>query len=339
MRIAIVGSGVTGLTCAHVLGPEHEVTLFEASSRLGGHANTVTVDDPEAGELAIDTGFIVHNDRNYPNLVRLFAELGVEVQDTEMSFGVTDRSRDLTYRATSLNTLLADRRNLVRRDMWRMVADIIRFWRTGRSLLDSADPDPELTLGEFVERGRFSKEFVDLHLIPMGAAVWSADPLTFDRYPAISLLRFFQNHGLLGVGDRPQWRTVVGGSRTYVDEIAARFRGDIRLASPVSNILRDDHEVVVSSSAGRESFDHVILACHTDQSLEILADADPDEKELLGAVAYQPNRATLHTDLSVLPPRRRAWAAWNYDRAGEPSSAATVTYDLTTLQRLSGPRR
>ena len=352
MRIAVVGSGVAGLTCAHVLGPEHEVTLFEADHRLGGHANTVTVDDPASGELAVDTGFIVHNDRNYPNLCRLFEELGVPVQDTEMSFAVTDRDfgrrGDLfTYRATNLSTLFAHRRNILRPAMWRMLVDIVRFYRAANRLLARGDADPaapelRASLAEFLETGRYSSAFVDGHLVPLGASVWSADPDEFDAFPAVSLFRFLRNHGLLGFGRRPQWRTVVGGSRVYVDALAARFAGTIRLQTPVEGITREDSGVMVRTAAGTDRFDRVVLACHSDQALRVLDDATVAEKTVLGAISYQPNVATLHTDTSVLSPVRETWAAWNYEcpRPGrDPEGLATLTYDMTTLQDLPGSRR
>jgi len=343
MRLAVVGSGVAGLACAHLLGPHHDVVLFEADRRLGGHANTVDVDDPAAGRLAIDTGFIVHNDRNYPHLQRLLADLGVAAIDSEMSFAVTDRATGFCYRATNLDTLLASRANALDPRLWRMLADIIRFQRAGRRFL-AARPDPTLSLAEFLAAGRYSRAFVDLHLIPMGAAVWSADPATFDRFPAASLLHFLHNHGLLSIGDRPQWKTIVGGSRAYVDALARRFRGEIRLASPVTEVARPGggaNGVAIRSRTHPEPepFDQVILATHADQALDLLADPRPEEKELLGAVRYQPNRATLHTDTSLLPPRRKAWAAWNYDREAGDQRLATLTYDLTNLQRLPGARR
>ncbi|MDH5289382.1 MAG: FAD-dependent oxidoreductase, partial [Acidimicrobiia bacterium] len=343
MRLAVVGSGVAGLACAHLLGPHHDVVLFEADRRLGGHANTVDVDDPAAGPLAVDTGFIVHNDRNYPHLQRLLADLGVSAIDSEMSFAVTDRATGFCYRATNLDTLLASRANALDPRLWRMLADIIRFQRAGRRFLAS-DPDPTVPLARFLADGRYSDAFVDLHLIPMGAAVWSADPATFDRFPAASLLHFLHNHGLLSIGDRPQWKTIVGGSRAYVEALARRFRGEIRLASPVTEVARPAegaNGVTIRSRTHPEPepFDQVILATHSDQALDLLADPTPEEKELLGAVRYQPNQATLHTDTSLLPPRRKAWAAWNYDREAGHQRLAALTYDLTNLQRLPGARR
>lgn len=350
-----------------MLGPHAEVVLYEADSRLGGHSNTVEVDDPEAGAIGIDTGFIVHNDRNYPNLVRLFSELGLETVDSEMSFAVTDRSTGLCYRATNLNTLFADRRRIVDRSMWQMLYDIARFYRNGRRLLStlggSGGPDAtgsdaaSPTIGQFLADGGYSEVFINHHLIPMGAAVWSADPDDFTLFPATTLLRFLDNHGLLSVGDRPQWRTLAGGSRTYVNAIAERFGGEIRLDEPVQLVRRlpagadaDRDLVEVTSSRSVETFDHIIIAAHSDQALQMLADPSEDEKQHLSAVRYQDNRATLHVDDSVMPPKRTAWAAWNYDQgvSGQPAdelaaagarAKAVLTYDLTLLMRLPGARR
>ncbi|MFV0258874.1 MAG: NAD(P)/FAD-dependent oxidoreductase [Acidimicrobiales bacterium] len=363
LRLAVVGSGISGLTCAHRLGDIHDVTLYEADSRLGGHTNTVDVDDPGAGRLGVDTGFIVHNDRTYPNLIRLVSELGVPTLDTEMSFAVTDHASGFTYRATNLNSLLARRRNLIDGRLWRMVADIGRFYRAGQRFLRR--PDPDVTVADFVTDGGYSSTFVDLHLIPMGAAVWSANPATFDAYPAASFLTFLDNHGLLGIGHRPQWRTVAGGARTYVEAIARRFRGTIRTRARVDAITRHPDHVTVTTRHGTDRYDQVIMAGHSDQALTALTDPSPAETRRLEAIRYQPNRATLHTDTALLPPARRAWAAWNYDRlapvpdrtvmagtaptrlsgvsgmarAGDHPDRAALTYDLTTLQRLGGSRR
>ncbi len=344
-RIAVVGSGIAGLTCAHELGADHDVVLFEAAPRLGGHANTVDVHDRTAGGLAIDTGFIVHNDRNYPHLLDLFEELDVPTVDTEMSFAVTDRDPDsptcgFTYRATSPNTLFADRRNLGRPAMWRMLRDIVRFYRQATTFLD--DGDDVTTLDEFIARHGYGREFTELHLIPMGAAVWSTDPNAFGAFPARNLFTFLHHHGLLGVGDRPQWRTIVGGSRVYVDAIAARFPGTIRVATPVQRLERPGAPGVgptVVTADGRETFDRVIVATHSDQALRLLADPSEVQREVLGAIRFQPNRAVLHTDTSLLSPRRRAWAAWNYDRRSADQDAATLTYDMTALQHLPGSER
>ncbi len=333
MKIAIVGSGIAGLTCAHTLGPNHDVTVFEADDRLGGHSNTVTVDDPR-GPLGVDTGFIVHNDRNYPNLQRLFAELDIDVVDTEMSFGVADEASGFSYRATNLNTLVADRRNLLRPALYRMVFDILRFYRAGKRFL--AEGDDETSLGQFLARGRYSAAFRDLHLIPMGASIWSADPATFDEFPARSLLGFLDNHGLLSVGDRPQWKAIVGGSTMYVQEIARRFNGTIHLNTPVTSVTRHENSVTLQTASESHTFDAVVLACHSDQALHMLSDSSPAEKEILGAIRYQSNRATLHTDTSVLPRHELAWSAWNYYRRqdGADAGASVLTYDMTELMRL-----
>ncbi len=332
MRIAVIGSGIAGLVCAHVLGPEHDVVLYEADNRFGGHSNTVMVDEGALSH-AIDTGFIVHNDRNYPNLVALFSELGVEPIESEMSFAVTDRESGFTYRATSLNSIFADRKNVLAPKMWRMLIDIFRFYRDANAFLDDTTA-PSMSIGQFCEANGYSETFMQLHLIPMGAAVWSASPQTFDEFPARSLLQFLSNHGLLGVRDRPTWKTVKGGSKVYVEEILNRFDGDARLNARVESITRSQLFASVTSSGRTEQFDEVILACHSDQALALLSDPTADESDVLGAIRYQPNTATLHTDSSLMSPKRGAWAAWNYERLGAKDQLAPITYDLTTLQRL-----
>lgn len=335
-KIAVVGSGIAGLAVAHILDPHHEVVLFEADRRLGGHANTVTVEDPSAGPIGVDTGFIVHNDRNYPNLVRLLGELGVETQDAEMSFGVYDPQANLSYRATNLSSLFCDRGNLARLGFWRLLADIPRFWRNASKFL--TQPDPAVTLDQFLADGNYSDQFVNWHLIPMGAAIWSADPQSFGQFPAVSLFSFLQNHGLLGLGDRPQWKTIVGGSQHYVDALVAGLTGRVHDSCPVYQVARAADKVELRSSQGLECFDDVVLCCHPDQSLDILVDASPEEKSLLEAFKYQPNTAVLHTDQSLLSPVDGARSAWNY-RVDPLASVPTVTYDLTRLQNLPGTRR
>ena len=339
MKIGVIGSGVAGLTCAHVLGPHHEVTLFEAQDRLGGHANTVTVEDPVAGPVDIDTGFIVHNDRNYPNIQRLFDELGVAPIDTEMSFGVADEATGFYYRATNLNTIFADRKNLVRPTTYRMLADIVRFYRHAKAHLESGDPNR--TLADFLAEHDYCSAFVDLHLIPMGASIWSADPATFTEFPAVALFRFLENHGLLGVGNRPQWKALIGGSRTYVDAIAQRFAGTIHTSSPVRSVTRSSVGATVQTNDGETRFDAVVMACHSDQALDMIADPSTEESDILGAIRYQPNTATLHTDTSVLPSKESAWAAWNYYRRsdGHDAGSTVLTYDMNQLMRLDTKER
>ena len=243
-----------------------------------------------------------------------------------------------TYRATNLDTLFADRRNLANQTMWKMLPEIGRFYRRAHKLL--AEPDPSVSLDQFLLANRFSRDFVELHLRPMGAAVWSAAPSTFGEFPAITLFRFLKNHGLLGFGRRPQWRTIPGGSRTYVDAIAARFAGRIRLACPVIGVERSAVDtVMVSTAHSVEEFDAVVLAVHSDQALAMLTRPTAAERAVLGAIRYQENRVTLHTDTTLLSPVRKAWAAWNYDRRGGDQKEATLTYDLTALQHLPGSRR
>lgn len=332
MRIAIVGSGISGLICAHVLGPHHDVVLYEADSRFGGHSNTVMVTEDETTH-SIDTGFIVHNDRNYPNLVGLFEELGMETIDSEMSFAVTDRQTGFTYRATNLNSIFADRKNFLRPTMWRMLIDIVRFYRDGNAYLNNPAL-PDMSIGKFCDEQGYSDVFMDLHLIPMGAAVWSASPKTFEEFPARSLLYFLSNHGLLGVRDRPLWKTLAGGSRTYVEKILDLFGGEALGATPVRSIERGSDLVTVSTEVQSREFDHVVLACHSDQALRLLSDPTATESDVLGAMTYQPNTATLHTDSALMSPKRSAWAAWNYERLSDSDEAAPITYDLTNLQRL-----
>ncbi len=341
-RVAIVGSGIAGLTCAHLLGPHREVVLYESAERLGGHANTVDVDDPGGPTLGVDTGFIVHNRENYPGFTKLIDELDVATQPTEMSFAVTDRRQRLSYRATSPNTLFADRRNLVRREMWKMLYDIRRFWRDARTMLDAPAAHAEASLGEMIADGGFSPAFVEWHLRPMISAIWSAAPTAVEDASALDTLQFLDNHGLLGLGNRPRWRTIVGGSRSYVDAIADRFDGKVHAGWPVRSVVRTEDGVDVVTDLGRESFDRVVLACHSDQALRLVERPTSAERSVLGAVGYQANTAVLHTDVARLPPTRRAWAAWNVEvdaDTGGTDGLVEVTYDLTTLQRLPSDRR
>jgi uncharacterized protein len=330
MRIAIVGSGVSGLVCAHVLGRRHRVTVFEADDRPGGHAHTVRVDLADETH-EVDTGFLVYNERNYPGLVRLFESLGVPTKASDMSFSVSDDDSGIEWRGTSLTTLFAQRRNAVRPAFLRMLADVVRFNRLARALV-SAPEQPGLSLADLLAAGRFSSRFVQWYLVPLGSSIWSADPSTFLDMPAVTFARFFDNHGLLRYGDQPSWRTVAGGSRRYVEAIAKPLGRELRLASPVSKISRRDDEVELHSEAGLERFDHVVVATHSDQALNLLSDPSPQERQVLGAIRFQSNRATLHTDARLLPRNRRAWASWNYHRLIDQPDRATLTYRLRSLQ-------
>jgi len=330
MRIAIVGTGVSGLVCAHLLSRAHDVTLFEADDRPGGHAHTVTVDlDDESHD--VDTGFLVYNERNYPGLIKLFADLGVATKPSDMSFGVSDEVSGLEWKGSSFNTVFAQRRNLVRPAFLRMLSEVVRFNRMARGLLD--EPlDARVSLADLLDRGRWSSQFLNWYLIPMGSSIWSADPSTFLDMPAVTFARFFANHGLLDYGNQPNWRTVDGGSKRYVDAILGPLGKAVRLDDPVTKITRRADEVEVHSAHGPEHFDQIVVATHSDQALELLSDPSPVEREVLGAIGYQSNRATLHTDISLLPTNRRAWASWNYHRLPEHPSEATLTYRLRSLQ-------
>jgi uncharacterized protein len=334
MRIAIIGGGVSGLVCAHRLHSEHDVVLFEASDRAGGHANTVRV-ETEAGVYDLDTGFIVFNDRNYPNFERLLGELDVQTQASPMSFGVSD-GVDFEYNGSSPNGLFASRGQMVRPSFHRMIADLVRFNRDARDLLAS-DEDPSLC--EWLDKRRYSRAFVKRLIVPQAAAVWSADPAQMWSFPARFLVEFFDNHGMLGFRERPRWRTITGGSRRYVEALTRPWRDRLRLSTPVTEIARHpDHVTVSSREREPERFDAVVIATHSDQALALLADPSERERELLGAIPYQSNEAVLHTDRSLLPRRRRAWASWNYHLDAGAAGRCTVTYHMNRLQSLRADR-
>ncbi len=335
MKVAVIGTGIAGNVAANRLAREHEVTVFEAADRIGGHTNTerVTV----AGrEYAVDTGFIVYNDVTYPNFVALLGELGVGSQPTEMSFSVRDEETGFEYNGASLNALFAQRRNLLRPSFYRMLREILRFNREAPALLEPDAPIP--TLGEFLARGRYGREFIDHYIVPMGAAIWSAVPGGVLEMPARFFVRFFANHGMLSVNDRPQWRVIRGGSRHYVDALVAGHRDRIRLNAPVVSIRRLPSGVAIKvAGQPAERFDRAFVACHANQALAMLADPTPVEREVLGAFAYQPNEVVLHTDFRLMPRARRAWAAWNYHLRPGRQTGVAVTYNMNILQRLAAP--
>lgn len=335
MRIAIIGTGISGLTCAHLLAPHHEVHVFESEERPGGHAHTHDV-ELAGTSYAVDTGFIVYNERNYPYLTRLFDELNVTTRPGDMAFSMSDEIEGVEWCGSSLPAMFAQPGNLARRDFWRMLADVVRFNRAARALVEER-ADTSLTLAEFLERGGWSRAFIDWYLIPMGAAIWSADPAVFAEFPAASFARFFYNHGLLGIGDRPQWRTVVGGSRQYVERVLAPLRDRVHLASRVAKIVRRERHVELATADGElATFDHVIVATHSDQALELLSDPTALEREVLTSLRYRRNEAVLHTDSALLPRRARARASWNWHQ-GLDVAGPTLTYDLSRLQGLDTP--
>jgi predicted NAD/FAD-binding protein len=411
VRIAIVGAGISGLTVAHLLHRDHEIVVFEAGGYAGGHTNTVRVDTPNETHH-VDTGFIVFNDRNYPNFERLLRRIGVASQPSSMSFAVTDEQGDFEYASTSANGLFAKRAHLASPRFHRMLADVVRFQRAGRELLGGTESparpangfargadeaamggthalereadEPAMggthalereaeghafgdrtyarqrradepapgdhtlalarradgpSLGAWVEELGFSRAFIDKLIVPQASAVWSADPRQMWTFPARFLVEFFANHGMLGMRDRPRWRTVSGGSAQYVERLTKPFRHRLHLQTPVQAIhRRTDHVLVKPQHAEPQRFDEVVLATHSDQALKLLADASDREHELLRSIPYQPNEAVLHTDRRLLPRRRRAWASWNYHLLDEPPGKTTVTYHMNRLQSLKAER-
>lgn len=330
-----MGGGIAGLYTAHLLHPRHDIQVFESGNYPGGHTNTVDV-TVDGVSTAVDTGFIVHNDRNYPLFTALLDELGVAAQDGEMSFSMSCALSGLEYSGSSLNTLFAQRRNLLRPAFYRMLSEILRFNRLSDTLINAA---PEQNLAGFLAAHQFGGPVVDDYLVPMAAAIWSSDPAQILDFPAAYFGRFFHNHGLLSVNDRPQWRTICGGSRNYVTPLITPFRDKVLLNAPVESIRRaPDHVLVKARNQGTQRFDQVVLACHSDEALAMLADATLAEREILGAIAFQDNDTILHTDITMLPRSRRAWAAWNYHRFQSDAREVCVTYNMSLLQKLSTPR-
>ncbi len=335
MKIAIVGAGIAGNVAAWHLHREHDITVFEAGAHAGGHSHTHELE--QAGRrYAVDTGFIVFNDWTYPNFIALLDELGVASQPSSMSFSVRDEASGLEYNGTTLNTLFAQRSNLLRPSFLGMLRDILRFNREAPALLEA--PGGELPLGEVLARGGYGRAFIERYIVPMGAAIWSTDPASMQRFPARFFVRFLHNHGMLSVNARPQWRVIRGGSARYVEQLTAPFRDRIRLRTPVESVRRLPGSVIVKAR-GRdaERFDALFLACHSDQALRLLADPSPAERAVLSAIPYQENEAVLHTDTRLLPRKRRAWAAWNYHVLREPGERVALTYNMNILQGLDAP--
>ena len=331
MKVAVVGAGIAGNVAARELHREHDVTVFEAGSHVGGHSHTHDVES-QGRTWQVDTGFIVFNDRTYPHFVALLERLGVPSQESSMSFSVRDETTGLEYNGTSINALFAQRRNLLRPSFLGMVRDILRFNREAPRLLD--EPGEELPLQEFLARGGYGRAFIEQYVVPMGAAIWSSDPGSMMRFPARFFIRFLHNHGMLTVHDRPTWRTIRGGSARYVEKLTAPFRSQIHLDTPVEQVRRIPGGVIVKPR-GHEAlrFDAVFLACHSDQALALLADPSDAEREVLSAIPYQRNDAVLHTDARLMPRRRLAWAAWNYHLRQDGGPVA-LTYNMNILQRL-----
>jgi predicted NAD/FAD-binding protein len=339
MKIAIIGTGISGMVAAYLLHRDHEITVFEAAGYIGGHTNTIDV-ELDGRVYAVDTGFIVFNDWTYPNFIALLNKLGVESQPSDMSFSVKCERTGLEYNGTSLNALFAQRRNLFRPSFYRMIRDILRFNRESVELLDQPDPGPSLAV--YLAVNRYSVEFIDHYIVPMGSAIWSADHATMADFPARYLVQFFKHHGMLSVNERPTWRVIKGGSQRYMEKLIAPFHDRIRVNARVESVVRRPESVEIrladGNGGGSTRVDHVIIATHSDQALAMLADPSPREREILGAIPYQDNEAVLHTDASLLPRCRRAWAAWNYHLLPTQPDRAVVTYHMNRLQGLSAPQ-
>jgi uncharacterized protein len=336
-RIAVIGGGVAGVVSAWLLSRRHRVTLFEKEPRLGGHTSTVVLEQGADQGLPVDTGFIVCNDRSYPLFHRFLSQLGVAVRKADMSFGFHDTLSGLQYAGTDLGGLFAQRRNLLRPAFWRLIKDVRRFHQAGARSLAAGDAQG-LSFGDWLSREGFRGPAMEQYIVPMGAAIWSAPFQGILSFPAEAYLRFFSNHGLLSVTDMPQWQTVVGGSHSYLKAFRAAFKGELHLGAPVQRVTRHEGRVdLLLSDGSQRAYDQVVLAAHADESLALLGDPDGDEKGLLGAWRYQPNETLLHTDRSVLPPLKAAWASWNYLRLPDEASRPTVavSYHMNRLQGLT----
>ncbi|MFZ5693459.1 MAG: NAD(P)/FAD-dependent oxidoreductase [Pseudomonadota bacterium] len=332
-KIAVIGTGISGLSAAWLLSQNHDVTVFERSPRIGGHSHTVSISLRE-GIVPVDIGFIVYNEVTYPNLTALFNHLGVPTQASDMSFAVSMKSGALEYSGSSLGTLFAQKRNLVRPRFWSMLKDLLRFYREAPLDL-SRLKDTGVTLGAYLSANGYGAAFRDDHLLPMACAVWSAPASILQNYPAAAFIRFCENHGLLKIVDRPLWRTVTGGSKTYVEKIAQRFASRIRLGADIAAIRRSPDAVTIEERTGGASrFDHVVIASHADQALRLLADPTSEERRLLGAFRYSQNDIYLHTDDALMPRRRAAWSSWNYLDGASASDRVSVTYWMNRLQNI-----
>ncbi|MGE7990103.1 NAD(P)/FAD-dependent oxidoreductase [Pseudomonas sp. NPDC089554] len=336
MRIAIIGSGISGLTCAWLLSRNHAVTVFEADDRVGGHTHTVDV-DWQGQRYAVDTGFIVFNDWTYPHFIRLLDQLGVASRPTEMSFSVHDPASGLEYNGNNLDSLFAQRSNLLSPGFWGMLRDILRFNRQALTDLEQQGSVSRMTLGDYLQARSFGRRFIEHYIVPMGAAIWSMSRADMLRIPLPFFVRFFANHGLLSVNQRPQWRVIEGGSRSYLAPLCKPFAGGIRLNCPVARVARDEAGVMLTSAAGHERFDRVVFACHSDQALALLQTPSEAERQVLGAIGYASNDVLLHTDTRLLPRRHKAWASWNYRLGGPQQAPAALTYNMNILQGIDAP--
>jgi predicted NAD/FAD-binding protein len=337
MRIAVIGSGIAGLAASYYLSRKHEVSLFEKEQRLGGHTNTVLVDTGSGHSISVDTGFIVHNDHNYPNLVKLLKELGVETQPSDMSFSVTNRQTGFEYSSHGINGFFAQRSNIFRPSQYLLLSEIMRFNRTAPQLLNRPGA-ATLTIGDLLDEGRYHRVFTEHYLFPMAAAVWSMSLESIRSFPAFTLLRFFENHGLLQMNNHFLWKVIRGGSNTYIPLICAPFKDRIHTGAQITSVSRLETGVILNfAHRPAMNFDQVVFACHGDQVLPLLEKPTNAERAVMGSFKTSSNVATLHTDRSLLPKRKRAWASWNYNLGMDASTAATVTYHMNRLQSLNEP--
>ena len=331
MKIAIIGTGISGLTAAYLLNRKHEITVFEKNDYVGGHTHTHAIKTDQT-TYAVDSGFIVYNEVTYPNFIKLLDQLGVKRQKTTMGFSVKSVNKNFEYAGNSMKSLFAQRLNYFRPSFWIMLRDIIRFNKMGKA--DMAILSVDVKLGDYLNDNKYSKSFINHYIIPMGSAIWSTKANSMLDMPALFFIRFFNNHGLLQIKNRSGWWVIKGGSKEYVKKIIVEFESKIRLNSPVQSISRSEDSVMIKSADKEEIFDAVVIATHSNQALQLLEDSSKKEREILGALPYQSNDALLHTDSSVLPKRKLAWASWNYNLDQEPNKPMAMTYNMNILQSL-----
>lgn len=329
LKIAVIGSGISGLSCAWALSQRHDVTLIESENRLGGHSNTIDVANRFGGAVAVDTGFIVHNPQTYPNFGALLGYLGVGFKETEMSFSVSNKAGTYEYSGHSFKHLLGSARHWMNPQQWRLIYDLTRFYRTAQNV----KLDDDVTVGEYLFQSGYSQIFIDKHILPIAAAIWSSTPADMTSYPFNAFVRFFANHNLFNLGARPKWRTVSGGSRSYVEKLVADAKFQVKFGLPVHSVVRHhDHNMVIGAQGYAEHFDHVVLATHADQALKLLARPSPQEHHWLQHFKTSNNRAVLHRDKKLMPKAKRFWSSWNY--MGAENGQVSVTYWMNELQKL-----
>lgn len=341
-KIAIIGTGISGLTCAHLLNKNNDITVYEANDYIGGHTATKEIQD--GGEVHnIDTGFIVFNDWTYPNFIKLITQLNVDYQPTEMSFSVMSKKANLEYNGNNLNSLFAQRRNILRPKFWRIVKDILTFNKACKAMVAEKRDTSALTLEDIINELKLSDDFARYYILPMCAAIWSSSLEQTRKFPLTFFLQFFNNHGLLNITDRPQWYTIKGGSSQYIPPLVAPFESKIKLSTPVMSVERNDGKWTVIDATGEKAdFDHVVFACHSDQALKMIHSPTSQHKAILGNIPYADNDVVMHKDTSQLPKRKLAWASWNYrlkEDSSEESRPASVTYNMNILQRLDAKNK